>query len=119
MYEVNGTPMLLMPESGGWNPREVLGTDGQGRPIYSPLYSYRLSWSPMSPAQAYQIFEYFTQVSVTGTMCMVLPTHPRDPISVSYTGTSYCGVMFEEPIMDRFWEENLIGISVQVVNITI
>lgn len=115
MYEINGTPLLLAPESGRWLDRERVGIDGQSRPIYEPTYSFEIKWGPMSAAEFYQLCTFFNEVSITGTISIVLPTRCGAAI---WTGTTYTNVLLEEPTREAFWQEHSMRPSVRVRNIT-
>lgn len=95
-----------------------MGVDGENRPISEPTYHYELRWAPMTMKQAHQIWGFWREVSSTGTACIVLPVHPSTCIPL-YTGISYCGVLFDEPRMESFWEEHLVRVSMAVRNIRV
>lgn len=119
MYEVNGTPLLLQPETGGWQERRRIGSDGEGRPVYEPTYTYRLRWGPMSMEEYQQLCAFFSEVSVTGTASMVLPCHCLAVCGITWTGTNYANVLFEEPRMGAYWEEHVMDASLMVINIRV
>lgn len=114
MYEVDGNPLFLQPESGQWLGRDQIGVDGQGRPIYQPTYSFQIKWGPMDAAEFNQLCGLFNQISITGTASIVLPSRCGEAI---WTGTLYTGVLFEEPRRESFWQEHSLRPSVIVRNI--
>ena len=119
MYEINGTPLLLQPEEGGWQERNRVGVDGQNRPVYEPTYQYRLRCGPMTMMQFHQLCEFFEEVSVTGTASIVLPCHCASDCGVSWTGTIFTNVLLEEPRMGSYWQEHAMGVTLMVRNIRV
>jgi len=113
MYEIDGIPLRLLPESGNWMDRDQIGTDGQRRPVYEPTYSYRLRWSPMSVWEFEQLRAAWRSVSVTGTHTIVLPDYD----AILWSEKLFSGVLFEEPSYESYWEESVLGVEVRVVNI--
>lgn len=113
MYDINGIPLLLLPERGRWVPREQVGVDGQRRPLYEPTRSFKLEWGLMSPLQFNQLCNFYEEVSATGTVTIVLPAWCGD----SWTGTVYEGLL-EEPQPEVYWNENHFRVSMMVVKIT-
>jgi hypothetical protein len=68
----------------------------------------------MSTAEFNQLCGFFEDVSITGTASIVLPTRCGETI---WTGTTYLGVLFEEPQRDAFWQEHSTRPSMRVRNI--
>ena len=112
-YKINGITLTLQPTSGHWLPRESIGIDGNGFPIYPSTYEYELVWGLSSTAEFYEILNEFDKVWVTGTAVVDLPKY-RDN---TYEFYSYSGCTLAEPSIGKYFAEHPTNIKLLVMNI--
>lgn len=87
-YALNGTDLTLSPTEGKWEAKSIIGRDGEGRPIYSSLGDFTMTWGLMSTSEFKQLNDVYEYVSNTGTVVADLPKWgDADYIFYSYSGT--------------------------------
>lgn len=112
-YRLNGTLFTLQPTSGKWLPRVMLGTDGNGHPIYSALRDFQLNWNLISPSDYNQLLNFYLAVGTTGSAVANLPQYN----SASYTFYSYSGCAVQEPEINEYWSEHIVNATMIISGI--
>ena len=112
-YKINGTELVLQPTSGAWLPREELGIDGNGMPIYPRYRSFELAWDLIDEASLYQVQNFFSTLVITGSVVVDLPSQK----SSTYVFQSYTGCILHEPVTDMFWEQHLTSAKLLISRI--
>lgn len=112
MYEINGQPLILCPESSRWLNRGAMGVDGSGRSAYEPNRSFELSWSIMEPAAFSQLCGFYEAVANTGTVSVVLPDRCAD----LWTGVLYTAKL-DEPTTRGYWNRYHLGVRLRIRDI--
>jgi hypothetical protein len=112
-YQFNGTDLILQPESGQWQPRRILGIDGNGHAIYPPTRSFELKWGFMALAEVDQLHTYFLGIGSTGTVVATLPKWNTDP----YTLFAYSGCVLQEPELSMYDNSYVSSVRLLVTNI--
>jgi len=113
-YSVNGVALTLQPTGGRWEPRQLLGTTGDGHPVYSGVRNFQLTWNAISPAEYYQLQNFFAAVATTGTAVVGLPQYG----AATYTFYNYSGCALREPETSNYFAENLLSARLIINNIT-
>jgi len=101
-HAINGVSFLLEPESGTWDDKKEVGTDGEGRPVYQGLRKYTMEWGLMSPDEFLQAHNFYTAVSQTGTCVATLPMW-RNPSGSYYVFYPYSGCTMSEPRVGKYF----------------
>lgn len=104
-YKFNGTDLTLQPTKGRWMPKTVLGTDGNGHPIYSALREFDMTWQLISPADFNQILLIYNNAVTVNTVVVELPQFN----SSSYAFYGYTGCVLHEPEIAEYFNENLMN----------
>jgi len=100
-YKVNGTDLILQPETGQWNAqRSSYGTDGGGHGIFPRAHTFELKWGFMSASEFSQLYSFYLTTSVTGTATVDLPEYG----AATYQFRSYSGTILQEPEIGNFFE---------------
>lgn len=115
VYRVNGTELTLQPTSGQWMPREELGRNGFGHPVYPAVREYEIRWVLKSPAEINQIQGFFNALSNTGTAIVDLPQFT----AATYAFVSYTGCILGEPQLGPFFDENYRDVVLVISNIRV
>ena len=112
-YKINGTELTMQPTTGRWLERDSLGIDGNGHTIYSPIRRFEIQWNLMSPAEVYQIQNFFDTVTVTGSFVVDLPEYN----AATYTFHSYTGCVLSEPEVSDYFTENIKDVTLLISRI--
>ena len=87
-YAFQGVNLQLPPTEGQWEERDVLGYDGNGRPIYPAVRSFTMKWNLISSTDLQQLINAQRSVANTGTVVVDLPKWgASDYLFDSYSGT--------------------------------
>ena len=113
-YKINGVALSLQPTSGQWAPRRPLGADGEGRAIYSPLYSFMLQWDAMSVPDFDQLYEFWRATSAIGVNQIDLPEKGAD----EYQFNTYSGVL-DEPQAGEYFQGFQLRVEMSVRKIMV
>ncbi len=113
-YKVSGTE-IPQPTSGRWLPPNILGKTGRGYPIYPQVMQYELRWNLSSVADADQVRDFFTGVSLTGTVVVDLPQYN----AATYQFYSYTGCSLYRPEWGAYFTENITEIVMIVGNVVV
>lgn len=111
-YALNGTE-ILKPTSHRWVEREMIGVDGNGRPLYPSVTEYELNWQLMSPASFFQLVNAHRYSIQTGTVVTDLPQWGNG----DYLFYSYSGTYISMPSFESFFNEHYEGVSLIVRNV--
>lgn len=112
-YAANGTDLILQPETGQWLERELLGMDGNGRPIYTATRKFELKWGVVAPSEYNQLQNFFASIGATGSLVMDLPKYG----SATWEFESYTGCYVTEPQAGTFFQQHYTNVTVVVTNI--
>ena len=112
-YQINGTEISIQPTEGRWIPRTEIGVDGNGRPIYSSVRSFELSWQLVDPATINQLQTFFEGVGATGTAVASLPQYG----AATYTFYDYSGCVLQEPNWDAYFSQYVTELVLVVTKI--
>ena len=55
VYKISGTELIIQPTTGQWLPREAVGIDGNGHPVYPATREFELNWQLENPAVALEL----------------------------------------------------------------
>lgn len=116
-YEINGVLLTDQPTVGRWIPRETLGVDGTGHPVYPALRSFEMSWELISPDGFEQIYRFFRNTSGTRFMPCNLPTYAEG----DFVFRVHQGCVINEPQFgDTYFAEDgyIPNVRLLITNIT-
>ena len=66
-YKLNGVALDPQPTEGKWIPRQLVGINGNGRPIYVPTREFEMDFGLLS-ATGYSVLQNaYLSISATGT----------------------------------------------------
>lgn len=86
MIAINGTDLFIQPDV-RWLPRSVLGTDGQGHPIYSAIREVEMNFVLVDQATYNQLQGFYNLCGNTGTAVARLPQYGSSQFSfIDYSG---------------------------------
>lgn len=111
-FKLNGTE-ILYPTTHRWLPRDVLGINGLGHPVYPGVREYELRWQLASPADYTQLETYFMALSGTSTVVVDLPYF----VSGSYTFYPYSGCVLREPEYGEWFNGYYRDVTLLITNI--
>src|SRR5689334_3071579 len=107
----NGTVLSAQPSEHGWQPRDVVGTDGNGINVYVSPREYQLKWDYLDTDQFSEIYQFFLAQGVTGTVVSALPKWNASP----YVMYSYTGTVLREPQFDGFFQNYYVNTVLLIV----
>jgi hypothetical protein len=99
--KINGTSLPIQPSDHRWVDRDQLGTDGNGRVIYTAYREYEIKWDMLSPDEFNTMNTYFLSIGQTGTANVSLPQYP--PAS-AYQFQTYSGTILRELTYSGYFE---------------
>ncbi len=111
-YSINGVTTLY-PTQGKWTDRELLGMDGNGRPIYPPIGEFEMSWQLMSTSDLKKLVDAYNAVISTGTAVVDLPKWGN----VDYLFYSYSGTFVSRPVVGAYFAEHVEDVRLIITNI--
>lgn len=114
-YAVNGVNLSLQPSEGQWIEKDVLTRDGQGRPIYSALGEFVMSWGLMSTSEFNQLMGFYEYVSNTGTSVVDLPKWA----DADYKFYSYSGTIINRPTVGVYFNTYVTDVRLVVSSIRV
>lgn len=112
-YAINGVTLTLQPTEHYWLPRGMLGTTGDGHPVYAAVREYMLRWNIGSQSEFQQFIGMYNDISYTGNAVVRLPEW-NNP---AYTFHNYSGCTLTEPEMGSYFTEHPTTIAMIVRNI--
>ena len=112
-YKVNGTEISTQPTTGRWMPRDSIGIDGNGHPIYVGVRRFELKWQLIDPATFNQLIGFYNSVAGTGSAVVDLPEYAKS----TYAFYSYTGCIIEEPQIDAYFTQHHLNASLLITNI--
>lgn len=112
-FALNGANLTLQPSTFGWENRDTLGVDGNGRPVYSALGSFQMFWGIMSTSELEQLITIFDTVSVTGTVVADLPEWGHS----DYYFKSYSGTVLNRPQVGEYFNSYVTDVRVIITKI--
>jgi len=114
-YKINGTDLTLQPTSGRWMPKDILGTDGSGHPIYSSLGEFQMKWELISPADFEQLNAFF--VNTVGGSYIVAELPKFDSSSYNFYG--YTGCVLHAPEVAEYFSEYVMNAILVITGIRV
>jgi hypothetical protein len=112
--KINGTSLPVQPSTHRWIDREQIGTDGNGRAIYTAFREYELKWDLLSPDEFNTMNTYFLSIGQTGTANVDLPKFP--PTS-TYQFQTYSGTILRELTYSEYFENYYKDAKLLIVRI--
>lgn len=112
-FALNGSNLTLQPSTFGWENRDVLGTDGNGKPIYSALGSFQMYWGLMSTSELRQLILISDSVSATGTVVADLPEWGN----ADYYFKSYSGAVMQRPQVGEYFNTFVTDVRLVISNL--
>lgn len=113
MIQINGTDLAMQPTNHNWAERDLLGYNGNGNPIYSPVRSYKMTFNLESASDFNQLVGFFNLISTTGSVVSTLPQWA----GATYNYVPYSGTIINEPQFSNYFEEYAEEVSVLITNI--
>jgi len=112
-YKINNIELIIQPTTGQWIPREIIGIDGNGHPIYPATREFEMNWQLSNPTGTWQLQNFFDTVSITGSAVVDLPRHNY----WGYEFYSYSGCVVQEPEIDVYFTEHITNVRLLVTKI--
>lgn len=112
-YKINGTELELQPTLGNWLPRENIGIDGNGHPIYSAYRQFQIQWDLISPTGTQQLQNFFASVNNTGSAVVDLPQYGAG----AYQFYAYTGCVLQEPEWNVYFNEYITRVTMLITRI--
>lgn len=115
-YKINNVALTLQPSAGSWKPRDILGTDGNGHPVYPAVREFEMKWDLITEAEYYELQNmYDTLMLYTGSTTVTIPRYK--PVSGVYTYDTYTGCIIYEPESADYFEMHRLTARMLIVNI--
>ena len=111
-FKINGTT-IAQPEQEGWLSRDILGIDGNGKPIYPAIRDFEFRWGLMSLSDFCELQTLYNTQGTTGTVVVELPYF----CTGSWTFQPYSGTIMREPQPGRFFEEYYTDVYLLITGI--
>ena len=112
-YQINGTDITIPPTTGQWLPRDEVGIDGSGHPVYGSVRRYELRWDILSMSEYSQLMNFYQQVATGSVVVCQLPQLG----AATYTFYNYSGCTLSEPEIGVFFEQHALDIVLLIMNI--
>jgi len=112
-YKINNTSLTINPSSGRWVPREQLGMDGGGHPVYSAVREFELRWDLLGMSEFAALMNFYQQVATGSTVVCELPRLGAN----TWTFYDYSGCTVREPEGDVFFEQHATNVVLLISNI--
>jgi len=113
VYKINGTTLIIQPTTGQWLPRELVGIDGNGHPVYPATREFEMNWQLKNPTGTYQLQNFFDTVAITGSAVVDLPRYNF----YDYQFFSYSGCVIQEPEVDVYFSAHITNVRLLISNI--
>lgn len=114
-YRINNTDLTLQPSTGRWIPREILGIDGNGHPIYPTVHEFELDWDLIAVDELYQLQNFFDTLGTTGTISIDLPKYKTQ----TYEFTTYSGCVMHDMEYGEYFEEHPASAKLLITGIRV
>lgn len=114
-YAVNGSNFTLQPSEGKWEPKELIGRDGTGKPIYPAMGDFTMTWALMSTSDFEQLNSFYEYVSNTGTSVVDLPKWG----ATNYEFYSYSGTVINRPTAGTYFEKHVMDVQLLISSIRV
>lgn len=113
-YAINGLK-LLQPTNHQWVEFDILGIDGNGRPVYPQIGEYQLEWGLMPTSDLKTLIDFANFSLTTGTCVVDLPKWGDN----DYLFYSYSGTYISRPTVGSYFAEHVENVRLIVRNIRI
>jgi hypothetical protein len=114
-YKINNVALTLQPSSGAWKARDIIGTDGNGHPVYPAVRQFEMKWDLITESEYYQLQNFYDTLVITGSTTVEIPRYK--PVSGVYTFDVYTGCIIHEPEASEFFEMHRLTARMLIVNI--
>lgn len=101
-WTINGN-VIFKPTTGEWLPRRPLGIQGDNRPVYPPVRSFRMRWVLEAYEDWATIQDFFRAIESSGTNVVTIPAFPT-ATGQSHAFREYSGTTLSEPTIGPFFE---------------
>jgi len=112
-YKINDIELTLQPASGRWSLSSPLGVTGDGHFIYPAINQFEMRWGAMDIDEFNQIFNFYEQQGITGTVVASLPKLDAS----SYTFYDYSGCTLQRPEVGEYFTQYVQDVILVVSNI--
>ena len=112
-YKINGTEITVQPSEGRWLPKEQLGYDGNGHPIYVGTRQFEMRWDLLDDDTVSQLQGFFNAVITTGSAVIDLPKFAVTP----YAFYAYSGCVINNPDFGAYFVEHNQEVSLLISRI--
>lgn len=116
-YKIDYVELIDQPTVGRWVPREIVGIDGTGHPVYPATREFEMSWNLISPACYNQIYLMFRNASGTAYITAELPIYGGSAFNFRlYSGCTIQDITFGD---EYFTDDGYIpNVRLTLMNIT-
>lgn len=111
-YAINGVD-ILQPTQHRWLERDLLGYDGEGRPVYPALGEIELSWQLMSTSDLKKLIDAQRLTVTTGSSVVDLPEWGNN----DYRFLSYSGTFINRVNVGSYFSEHVEDVVLIISNI--
>lgn len=112
-FAFNGSNLPLPPSEGNWGERDMIGMDGNGRPIYSSIREFTMKWGLISTADLQTLINAQLSVANTGSSVVDLPKWGAN----GYFFYSYSGTYVNEPRVGAYFAEYVTDVTLIISNV--
>lgn len=92
-YKLNYVELTDQPTAGRWVPREIIGMDGTGHPVYPDTREFELSWELISADCYNQIYLVYRNASGASYVTAELPIYGGS----AFNFRLYSGCTIQDP----------------------
>lgn len=99
-FSVNGVQFSIQPSAHRWVNQEIIGTTGDGHPIYPAFRSYELEFDFQSALEFNEFQNSFNAIGLTGTANVSLPEYGV----ATYQFRTYSGTVITQPTYSDYYQ---------------
>lgn len=110
-YAINAVD--ICPEQARWNDLDVIGTDGNGQPIYPSVREFEFSWGFMPMSDYSTLYNARQLVGSTGTVTADLP----DLSQGDFRYRRFSGCIIHEPSVGAYFVDHVSDVRLIISNI--
>lgn len=112
-YKINDTLLVINPTTGRWIPRDAVGIDGGGHPVYSAVREFEMRWDLLGMAEFSALMNFYQQVATGSSVVCQLPKLGAS----TWTYYDYSGCTLHEPEADVYFAEHATSVLMLISNI--
>lgn len=115
-YVINGNS-LPAPKDHKWIEPDAKGDNGNGQRLYTPYFSYELSWDKLTQTEFQGLLTIWLGGYLSGTYNAVLPQYNGG----SYGFITYSGTVLDRPMSGGYYENyvNNVKLTIRKINVGI